>query len=66
LFAYYDQKGNPVTIGSGIDISTPANQALIASIKTVKINLSLRSSLKDLENNKTVKTSLSATARLNL
>jgi prepilin-type N-terminal cleavage/methylation domain-containing protein len=63
LFAYYDQNGNAVPIGGGVDISTPASQALIASIKTVKINLSLLSQ-RDLESS-FIRTSMSATARLN-
>lgn len=66
IFAYYDQNGNQVTIGNETDISTNGGQTLISSIKTVKINVSLRSSLKDLETNKSVKTSLTATVRLNL
>src|SRR5580765_3752538 len=41
LFAYYDQKGDPVPIGSGMDISTPLGKDTITGIKTVKINLSL-------------------------
>jgi prepilin-type N-terminal cleavage/methylation domain-containing protein len=69
LFAYYDQNGNGVNIGSGVDISTsagsttPSGQALISSIKTVKINLSL--STRDPETNSVTRTSMSATSRLN-
>jgi type II secretory pathway pseudopilin PulG len=70
LFAYYDQNGNAVAIGSGVDISTPAGQFtpsgkdLIATIKTVKINLSLLSQ-PDPESKGLIRTSMSATARLN-
>jgi len=70
LFAYYDQNGNPVNIGSGVDISTPAGEFtptgkdLIATIKTVKINLSLLSQ-PDPESKGLIRTSMSATARLN-
>jgi prepilin-type N-terminal cleavage/methylation domain-containing protein len=68
LFAYYDQNGNPVPIGNGVDISTPAGsttpsgQALISSIKTVKINLSLLT--RDPQTGGFVRTSMSASSRL--
>jgi prepilin-type N-terminal cleavage/methylation domain-containing protein len=70
LFAYYDQNGNPVAIGSGVDISTPASpttqsgQALISSIKTVKINLSLLTNQRDPLTGNFVRASTSASARL--
>lgn len=70
LFAYYDQNGNPVPIGSGVDISTPAGpttqsgQALISSIKTVKINLSLLTNQRDPLTGNFVRTSMSASSRL--
>lgn len=70
LFAYYDQNGNPVPIGSGVDLSTPAGpatqsgQALISSIKTVKINLSLLTNQRDPQSGGFVRTSMSASARL--
>jgi hypothetical protein len=70
LFAYYDQNGNPVPIGSGVDVSTPAGpatqsgQALISSIKTVKINLSLLTNQRDPQSGGFVRTSMSASARL--
>jgi prepilin-type N-terminal cleavage/methylation domain-containing protein len=63
LFTYYDQNGNVVNIAGGTDISTPAGQALISSIKTVKTNLSL--SARDPETNSVTRTSMSATSRLN-
>jgi len=59
LFAYYDQNGEPVDIGSGVDVNT------ISKIKTVKINLSLLTNLRDPATNGFVRTSLAATARLN-
>ncbi|HEY2497584.1 MAG TPA: prepilin-type N-terminal cleavage/methylation domain-containing protein [Candidatus Angelobacter sp.] len=76
LFAYYDQNGNPVNVGTGVDISTPAvtnalsgtntpsGKDLIATIKTVKINLSLLSQPNP-ESKGLIRTSISATARLN-
>jgi prepilin-type N-terminal cleavage/methylation domain-containing protein len=64
LFAYYDQNGNPINVSGGIDISTAAGQNLIATIKTVKINLSLLSR-RDPESNTFIRTSMSATSRLN-
>jgi len=71
LFTYYDQNGNPVAIGTGVDISTPSGpttpsgQALITSIKTVKINLSLLTSQRDPQTGNYLRTSMSATSRLN-
>ncbi len=71
LFTYYDQNGNPVAIGTGVDISTPSGpttpsgQALISSIKTVKINLSLLTSQRDPQTGNYLRTSMSATSRLN-
>jgi prepilin-type N-terminal cleavage/methylation domain-containing protein len=63
LFAFYKQDGSVVNIGAATDISTLQGQALISSIKTVKINLSL--STRDPETNSSTRTSMSATARLN-
>jgi prepilin-type N-terminal cleavage/methylation domain-containing protein len=65
LFAYYDQKGDEVPIGAGVDISTPAGQDMIASIKTVKINLSLLTNQRDPNSGGYVRTAMSATSRLN-
>jgi len=71
LFTYYDQNGNPVAIGTGVDISTPSGpttpsgQVLISSIKTVKINLSLLTSQRDPQTGNYLRTSMSATSRLN-
>jgi len=65
LFAYYDQKGDEVPIGTGVDISTPSGQATISSIKTVKINLSLLTSQRDPESGGYVRSAMSATSRLN-
>lgn len=65
LFEYYDQNGGLVPIGAGVDISTQNGINTIASIKTVKINLSLQNNQVDLTNNAFDRTSISATARLN-
>jgi prepilin-type N-terminal cleavage/methylation domain-containing protein len=70
LFEYYDQNGNPVPIGSGVDISTPAGpttqsgQALISSIRTIKINLSLLTTQRDPQTGNFLRTSMSASSRL--
>ena len=56
LFAYYDRNGDPVDVGAGVDIS---------EIRTVKINLSLRTNLRDPATNGVIRTTISATARLN-
>jgi len=61
LFTFYDQAGNPVNIGAGANISNPA---LMKSIKTVKINVSLYTSEAGAGAGDTARTSLSATARL--
>jgi prepilin-type N-terminal cleavage/methylation domain-containing protein len=63
LFAYYDQNGNVVPVGSGIDIHTAPG--LIATIKTVNINLSLLTNQRDPESGGFLTTSMSATSRLN-
>jgi type II secretory pathway pseudopilin PulG len=65
LFSFYDQNGNPVDASGGVDISTPAGQAVISSIKTVKINLNLRSDVRDPMTGAPMRASMSATARLN-
>jgi hypothetical protein len=65
LFAYYDQNGTQINVGSGVDISTPAGANIITSIKTVKVNLSLVTPARDPGTNNFARTSMSATARLN-
>jgi prepilin-type N-terminal cleavage/methylation domain-containing protein len=71
LFTFFDQNGNAVAIGNGVDISTPAGpttpsgQTLISSIKTVKINLSLLTNQRDPQSGGFTRTSMSASARLN-
>ncbi len=65
LFAYYDQNGTQVPIGSGVDISTPQGVNTIAKIKTVKINLSLMTPVRDPGTNNFARAAMSATARLN-
>jgi prepilin-type N-terminal cleavage/methylation domain-containing protein len=63
LFAYYDQNGNAVDIGTGTDISKDA--ATVSSIKTVKINLSLLTNQRDPQTGGYARTSMSASSRLN-
>jgi len=65
LFAYYDQKGDPVDIGLGADISTDDGKGKIALIKTVKINLSLLTNQRDPDSGGYARTAMSATSRLN-
>jgi prepilin-type N-terminal cleavage/methylation domain-containing protein len=65
LFTYYDQSGAAVDVTGGIDISVLKNKATIASIKTVKINLSLVTGQRDPATGALVRTSMSATAMLN-
>ncbi|MGC2745175.1 MAG: prepilin-type N-terminal cleavage/methylation domain-containing protein [Candidatus Angelobacter sp.] len=64
LFAYYDQNGNPVDLTTGADISTVAGANNLASIKTVKINLSLLTNKRDPLTGNFVRTSISASSRL--
>lgn len=64
LFAFYDMNGNPVDVTGGVDISTADGQTTIASIRTVKVNLSLVTSLRDPASGGLMRTSMSATARL--
>jgi len=63
LFAFYDGNGNLVPVGSGVDIVS--NQALISSINTVKVNLTLLTNIPDPASGGFMRTSLSGTARLN-
>lgn len=63
LFAFYDLNGNLVPVGSGVDIVS--NQALISSINTVKVNLTLLTNIPDPTSGGFMRTSLSGTARLN-
>ena len=65
LFAYYDQNGNPVDLSTGSDISTSQGAANLAKIRTVKINLSLLTSQRDPLTGNFVRTSMSASSRLN-
>jgi prepilin-type N-terminal cleavage/methylation domain-containing protein len=60
LFAYYDQNGNVVPVGAGT-----TDPAIIATIKTVKINLSLLTNQRDPVTGNFVRTSMSASSRLN-
>jgi prepilin-type N-terminal cleavage/methylation domain-containing protein len=61
LFGYYDQNGNQIPIGAGVDIGTAAQT--IASIKTVKVNLTLANGVD--ATGSPIRTSLSSTVRLN-
>jgi prepilin-type N-terminal cleavage/methylation domain-containing protein len=63
LFAYYDQNGNPIDVGTGVDLHSAPG--MIASIKTVKINLSLLTNQQDPASGGFISTSMSATSRLN-
>lgn len=64
LFEYYDQKGNAINVGTaGVDLHTAPG--MIASIKTVKINLSLLTSQRAPASGGFIGTSMSATSRLN-
>jgi len=63
LFAYYDQNGNAIDVGTGVDIRTAP--ALVATIKTVKINLSLLTNQRDPASGGFISTSMSAISRLN-
>jgi type II secretory pathway pseudopilin PulG len=60
LFTFYDQNGNQVDVSDSPDINT--NPTKLASLATVKINLSLLTSAGA---GQTARTSISATARLN-
>lgn len=64
LFVFYDRNGNQIDVSGGADISTEAGKAVLASIGTVKINVSLLSSEVGAGPGETARTDLSATARL--
>jgi hypothetical protein len=65
LFAYYDQNGNPVNLSTGADISTAQGATNLATIKTVKINLSLLTNQRDPQTGSFLRTTMSASSRLN-
>jgi prepilin-type N-terminal cleavage/methylation domain-containing protein len=65
LFAYYDQNGNPVDLSTGSNISTSQGAANLTKIKTVKINLTLLTNQRDPLTGNFVRTSMSASSRLN-
>jgi prepilin-type N-terminal cleavage/methylation domain-containing protein len=65
LFEYYDQNGATVDFSLGRDISTPQGAANLAKIKTVKINLTLLTNQRDPVTGNFVRTSMSASSRLN-
>jgi len=65
LFAYYDQNGSPVNLSTGSDISTAQGAANLATIKTVKINLSLLTNQRDPQTGSFLRTTMSASSRLN-
>ena len=64
LFEYYNQNGNPVDLSTGGDMSTTQGAANLATIKTVKINLSLLTNQRDPQTGNFVRTSMSASSRL--
>ena len=68
LFTYFDQNGNPIDASAGIDLTTldPITQLPeLLEVKTIKINLSLLTPMRDLGPDSYARTSMSATARLN-
>jgi prepilin-type N-terminal cleavage/methylation domain-containing protein len=65
LFAFYDQNGKTVDLSMYNDISSLQGAANLASIKTVKINLSLLTNQRDPVTGNFLRTSMSASARLN-
>ena len=65
LFEYFDQNGNTVDLSRGSDISTPQGAQNLAKIKTVKINLSLLTNQRDPVTGNFLRTSMSASSRLN-
>jgi len=65
LFAYYDGNGNPVDLSTGSDISKEPGISNLATIKTVKINLSLLTNRRDPQTGGFTRTSMSASSRLN-
>jgi hypothetical protein len=60
LFAFYDQNGNQIDVSDGMDLSNPT----LATIKTVKINLSLQADLRGVGSNGLAGTAISAIARI--
>jgi prepilin-type N-terminal cleavage/methylation domain-containing protein len=65
LFAFFGQNGQIIPVGSGVDISMPGGPQLISTIKTIKINLSLLTNQRNPETGGFMRTSMSASSRLN-
>ena len=65
LFTYYDQNGNVVDLSTYADRLTLQGIANLASIKTVKINLTLLTNQRDPVTGNYLRTTMSASARLN-
>jgi prepilin-type N-terminal cleavage/methylation domain-containing protein len=64
LFTYFNKNGVPVDLSTGNDISTPQGQQNLASVRTVKINLSLLPAQAAAGTAENLRTSLTGTARL--
>jgi prepilin-type N-terminal cleavage/methylation domain-containing protein len=62
LFTFYDQNGNQIPIGAGADFRN--NPAVISSVSTVKINVSLQPTQAAAGAAEKTRTSLTGTARL--
>jgi prepilin-type N-terminal cleavage/methylation domain-containing protein len=64
LFAFYGQNGNQIEVSNGLDLNTPGGPEKLASIKTVKINLSLQADLRGVVANGLAGTAITAVARI--
>ena len=65
LFTFFDKNGNQVPVVGGVDISTPAGQSTINTIRTVKINLNMLSPNIDPATKLPQRIALSVTGHLN-
>lgn len=65
LFTFFDKNGNQVPVAGGVDISTPAGQSTINTIRTVKINLNMLSANIDPVTRLPQRIALSVTGHLN-
>ena len=65
LFTFFDKNGNQVPVVGGADISTPAGQTTINSIRTVKINLNMLSPTIDPATRLPQRIALAVTGHLN-
>jgi prepilin-type N-terminal cleavage/methylation domain-containing protein len=65
VFSYFDRNGANLGITTAIDISTPANAAIIASIRSVRVFINVQAATPDLELARRTASALTQQVKLN-